>query len=495
MRSYLCYYSAMIRNFKKTVTGAGGIYEILIIAIPLILSTSANTVQIFVDRTFLSWYDTNAISAAMQAGVAAFTITSFFQGLIGYTNTFVAQYCGARRYDRVGHAVWQGIYMALIAGALILAFIPFSPLLFKLLGHNIAIRENEITYFNILCVNALPALCVIALSNFFTGRGKTKLVMHITLLTTIINIVLDYIMIFGKFGLPKMGVTGAGWATVIATTFAMILYVIVFFNAKYRKKFSTIIGAKPDIELFKRMIRFGLPSGIEFALVMINWTIFLTVAGRLGLIEMNATAIATQMISISFMPMMGVGIAITTLVGQRLGENRSELAEKTTHSAFFLMLTYMTVIAILLIAIPNILMFPFEMGANAEKFAILKPIAINLFILVAIHNLFAAGSMTYSAAIKGAGDTKFVMVASVCVDWCCVAIPSMLILKFIPNIYYVWSTLPVFAIVSSAVFFLRFKRGKWKSMRVIEKSPIVTMTSPSRRPDDALGKQIHELEQ
>ncbi len=478
MRIYLCYHSAMIRNFQNKLTATGGIYEILAIATPLILSTSANTVQVFVDRTFLSWLDTNAISAAMQAGVVAFTITSFFQGLIGYTNTFVAQYCGARRYNRVGHAVWQGIYMAIIAGGFILALIPFSPLLFKLLGHNIAIREGEITYFNILCVNALPALCTIALSNFFTGRGKTKLVMHITLLTTVTNIALDYIMIFGKFGLPKMGIAGAGWATVIATTIAMVLYIIVFSNAKYRKRYSTIAGIKPDIALFKRMIRFGLPSGIEFALVMVNWTIFLTVAGRVGLVEMNATAIATQMVSLSFMPMMGVGIAITTLVGQRLGENRSELAEKTTHSAFFLMLTYMTVIAILLVAIPNILMFPFEIGADTEKFAILKPIAINLFVLVAIHNLFAAGFMTYSAAIKGAGDTKFVMIASVCVDWCCVAIPSMLILKFIPNIYYVWSTLPILAIVASFVFFLRFKRGKWKSMRVIEKCPIVATTAP-----------------
>ena len=487
--------SQMLNSFKNRFRGQGGIFEILVIAIPLVLSTSAHTIQMFVDRTFLTWYDTNAISAAMQAGIASFTIASFFQGLIGYTNTFVAQYTGAKQHDRVGHAVWQGIYMALFAGIIILGFIPLSPAIFHFLGHDMAIRQYEITYFNILCINALPALCAIALSNFFTGRGKTKLVLYITLITTAINITLDYIMIFGKFGIPAMGVAGAGWATVVATTIAMVLYIIVFFNKKYREKFSTIRGAKPDFVLFKRMIRFGLPSGIEFTLVMMSWTIFSTVAGRLGLVEMNATAIATQMFSISFMPMIGVGIAISTLVGQRLGQNKPDLAEKTTHSAYFLTFTYMTIVSILLVVIPDFFMLPFEAKANPQEFALLKPIAANLFIFVAIHNIFVAGSMTYSSAIKGAGDTKFVMVASVCIEWGTVAIPAMLILRFIPNIYYVWTTIMVFALASNIVFFTRFRRGKWKSMRVIETTPTISMTSPSRKPDDGLGMHIDEMDE
>ncbi|HFE53176.1 MAG TPA: MATE family efflux transporter, partial [Bacteroidetes bacterium] len=134
----------------------GGYGELLALAIPLILSTGAWSVQHFVDRMFLTWYSPEAIAAAMPAGILNFTLMSFFLGTAGYVNTFVAQYYGAQRYERIGPAVWQGVYVALIGAVLIAATIPLAPGFFRLVGHERTVQLYEVSYYQILCVGAFP---------------------------------------------------------------------------------------------------------------------------------------------------------------------------------------------------------------------------------------------------------------------------------------------------------------------------------------------------
>ena len=106
-------------------TSTGGYREVLVIAVPLILSTSAWSVQHFVDRMFLSWYSPETLAASMPAGILFFTLMSLFIGTASYVSTFVAQYFGAERYERIGPALWQGVYISLLGGLLLLCLIPF----------------------------------------------------------------------------------------------------------------------------------------------------------------------------------------------------------------------------------------------------------------------------------------------------------------------------------------------------------------------------------
>ena len=222
----------MISWLRKNWHAPGGFREILQIAVPLIMSTGAHGLQMFTDRAFLSRYEPIAMSAAMQAGMIAFTVVSLFQGTIGYVNTFVAQYDGSKQYHRIGHAVCQGVFIAILAAVVMLCLIPFSASFFSLIGHEPALQKYETSYFNIICFNAAPSLIARAISSFFTGRGRTKLVMYITLSYTALNVLLDYCMIFGKFGCPQMGVPGAAWATVISSVIGMMLFIYFYFFSK-----------------------------------------------------------------------------------------------------------------------------------------------------------------------------------------------------------------------------------------------------------------------
>ena len=218
----------MIATLRHRWRGPGGCGQVLRVAFPLIVSMGAHTVQMFVDRIFLTWHNVDEMTAAMPAGITSFAITALVMGTVGYVSTFVAQYTGADRPQRVGPAVWQAIFCAIFGGVVLLARIPAAPYIFDWFGHDQAVRTHEIIYFQLLSVNTVPMLICVAISGFFTGRGKTWIVMFVNIAAVVVNIVLDWCWIFGRAGFPEWGIAGAAWATIVATCFGAVIYILLF---------------------------------------------------------------------------------------------------------------------------------------------------------------------------------------------------------------------------------------------------------------------------
>ena len=152
----------MLKTFKNSFLyrwrGEVGYKQILTLSFPLILSTSSWSIQHFVDRVFLSRYSTEAIAASMPAGLLNQSLLSIFIGISAFINTFVAQYYGAKQFKNIGAIVWQGIYISIIGGIFHLLLIPLAPSFFKFIGHEHSILINEISYFQVLCAGAFPAI-------------------------------------------------------------------------------------------------------------------------------------------------------------------------------------------------------------------------------------------------------------------------------------------------------------------------------------------------
>jgi len=261
----------MEKIIKMTIErwhGEGGYREVLQIATPLVLSTGAWAVQHFFDRMFLTWYSADALAAAMPAGILNFTIMGLFLGISGYVNTFVAQYFGAGQNHRIGPVLWQGVYVALFAALVHLALIPLAKPFFQFVGHEPEVMRLEIIYFQILCLGAGPVVGSAALASFYSGRGKTLPVMWVNFAASIVNIVLNYILIFGNLGLPALGIKGAGIATVISGFFSFFLYVAIICRKNHEKLYHTRTGWRFDRPLFMRFMRFGLPMGFRSFLNM-----------------------------------------------------------------------------------------------------------------------------------------------------------------------------------------------------------------------------------
>ena len=172
-------------------------------------------------------------------------------------------------------------------------------------------------------------------------------------------------------------------------------------------------------------MRFGLPSGVQFMLDIFSFSFFTFLVGRIGTLELAATNLAFQVNTLSFMPMIGFGIAASTLVGQYLGANQPKLAARATWSTFSLTFTYMILFAVLYASIPHLFIDPFASKADPATFEQVRPMAIKILYFVALYCMFDTMNVIFASALKGAGDTRFVMYLSLISGWVLMVLPHL----------------------------------------------------------------------
>lgn len=452
----------------------GGYRDVLVLAIPLILNTGAISIQHFVDRVFLTWHSPEAVAAAAVGGVLSFLMLTIFIGTASYVSTFVAQYHGAGRDDRIGPAVWQGVYLALIGGTVHLLLIPLAPTIFKLVGHEQLVQQYETVYFRILSLGAAPAIASSAMAGFFSGRRKPWPTVVVTALHTGLNIVLDYGLIFGRWGLPELGIKGAAVATVISGFFSFVLYLCLISRGSYDLAYHTRRGRRLDVRLFARLLRFGFPYGMQFFLDVAGFSVFILLVGRLGTVSLAATTITFNISSLSFMPMLGFGVAVSVLVGQHLGENKPRLAARSVWSAFHLTFLYTASLAAMFVLAPGVFLALFGAQADPESFARVRQTVVILLRFVAVYSVFDGVCIIIASALRGAGDTRYVMFLVTAVSALVLVIPNYVALGLMhASIYVGWGIISAYIIILTLALLRRFLGGKWKTMRVIEEVPLV----------------------
>ncbi|UCE56723.1 MAG: MATE family efflux transporter, partial [Desulfobacterales bacterium] len=330
----------------------------------------------------------------------------------------------------------------------------------------------EIVYFQIICLGGGPYIASYALSGFYSGRGRTWPVMWVNIFATAVNLILDYALIFGHWGFPEMGIKGAGIATVMAGIFSLLAFFVLISTGAYDETYHTIKGWRPEKKLFVRLLRFGVPSGVQFFLEMVGFTAFVLLVGRLGTISLAATNIAFNINTLAFMPMIGCGIAISMLVGQYLGADKPDLAQTSAYSGFHLTFAYMTSIAAAYLLLPNIFVTPFALQADPQGFSEIYRYCIILLRFVAVYSIFDTMNIIFCSAIKGAGDTRFVMFMTVILSLFVLIVPTYLaIVVFEYGLMISWLLATIYVIILSVAFYFRFLNGKWKTMRVIEHAP------------------------
>jgi MATE family multidrug resistance protein len=449
----------------------GGSRELLALALPLVVSQSFMTVQVFVDTLLLSWHDPLEMAASFPAVMWYWLFFGVLQVTAGYTSTFIAQYTGANRPHRVGPAVWQGIHFALVAGIAFLVIVPISPFIISLGGHTPDVQKLEAIYLKCLSFAALPMLVMSAVNGFFSGRGQTWTVLGIEAFGTAVNVGLALVLVFGRAGFPEMGIEGAGWATVIGSWSAALFAVALMSRRKYRSEFGTLSGWKPERELFGRLMKYGGPAGMQVFLDVLVFNMFTQLVGRISDAALGATTLAVRLNMIAFLPMMGLGQAVCILVGQRLGNNHPELAEKSTYTGLRWMFGYMCLVALAYVAIPGQLLALFEGDREPEKFAAIAEIVPQLLLYVAVFSLADAINLSFAFALRGAGDTKFVTLLTFSLAWPLMVIPTFLVVTFGGSVYWAWVFVTIHILAMSICFWFRFRSGKWKKMRVIEPDP------------------------
>jgi len=442
--------------------------EVLQLALPLIVSTGSWAILNFFDRMFLLWHSTQEMAAAMPAGIFHFLVVCGPLGLAMYTSTFVAQYKGANQPARMGATVWHGARIGLYTMPLFLATIPLAPYVFHFAKHDPDIIAYEVLYYQVLAFGAGANVAGAALSAFYIGRGDTRVVMVVSVTTNLLNVLLDYALIFGKFGLPEMGIEGAAWATVIALWFRLGVYGWLFLQQENRKTYALNAGRRLDVALARRMAYYGGPQAVQLLINVSAFSIFILLVGSLGKEAMAATTIAFNVDALAFVPMIGLGMAVSTLVGQKLGANQAELAARATWTAFVIALVYMGALAVFYLSIPDVFLAGYKVGTSEIDFKVLRDTVVVLLRFVAIYAVFDAMNVIFSNSIKGAGDTRFVLVVSVLTSPMPVLIAWLGLEFWGAGLLFCWCVITGWVWMLGTIYLLRFLQGKWREMRVIE---------------------------
>ncbi|MBA3313833.1 MAG: MATE family efflux transporter [Planctomycetaceae bacterium] len=453
---------------SESVHRPGGSRELVAIALPLVVSQSFMTVQVFLDTLLLSWHDPQEMAASFPAMMWFWLAFGFLQVTAGYVSTFVAQYTGAGRPERVGPAVWQGIYFAVVAGMAFLAILPVAPQLISLGGHSPELQALEVVYLRCLCCAALPMLVLAAVNGFFSGRGKTWTVLGIEAAGTAVNMVLALLLIFGRGGFPEMGIAGAGISTAVGSCVSALFGFALLLRPMYRTEFRTLTGWRFEPDLFTRLMKYGGPAGAQVFLDVLVFHVFVQMIGRLGDAATGATTLAVRLNMVAFLPLMGLGQAVSILVGQRLGGDRPDLAERSAYTGLKWAFGYMCIVATVYLVFPEALVALFEGDRDPEAFAAIAELVPTLLTCVALYSLADSVNVTFAFALRGAGDTWFVSLLTFALGWPIMILPTTIVVISGASLYWAWAFATAYVFSMAVCFWLRFRSGRWKSMRVIE---------------------------
>ena len=445
---------------KKLYLSKETLFELVKIAVPMVVSQGAFAVMIFTDRYFMSQIDPVHMAAALGGGVATFFSFCFFSGLFSYTNAMAAQYLGAREEAKCSKVVTQGMIMTLMSIPL-LVIITFSVAgIFEGMGHDPIQVELERSYYMILMLGTPVFLAKICIASYFAGIGRTYIVMICDVCGLVLNVPLCYAMVFGKFGLPEMGIVGAGFSTIIAEIFSFSLFIIFYLQKEHREKFKILHSFHLDMGILRRFLRLGFPSGLELFLNVAAFNLFLLMFQAYGVVEGASAAIVFNWDILSFVPMIGLNIGVISLIGRFVGAQDMERANEVIAAGFLMGIAYSAVLAILYITFRFQLV---EIFAPPDgDFSEIRSLAAFMMVGLSSYAMADAICLVSGGVLRGAGDTRWLMIVSVSLHWAMLVAQYFIILVFRLDPRISWLAFVVLMLCIAVVYMWRLISGKWR---------------------------------
>ena len=441
--------------------------QLLRLAIPMVVSQGTFAVMIFTDRYFMSQIDPVNMAAALGGGVASFFSFCFFVGLFSYGNALSAQYLGAGEPEKCPKVVTQGIVMTLMS-APILTLITFLVAgIFASMGHDPRQVELERTYYLILMAGVLVTLAKVCMSSYFAGIGRTYVVMICDVFGLVVNVPLCYAMAFGKFGFPALGIVGAGVSTVIATILAFLLFVAFYFRREHREAFRVPDSFRIDLKILRRYWRLGFPSGLEMFLNVAAFNLFLLMFQSYGVSEGASAAIVFNWDVLSFIPMIGLHVAVISLIGRFVGARDMARTNEVIAAAFTLALSYSALLAI----VYSTLRFPLVevFAPPSGDFTAIRELAAFMMVGLSCYVMADAIILVSGGILRGAGDTRWLMVASVSLHWAMLVAQFFIIQVFDYGPKASWLAFVALVISIALTYAWRLRGGRWRDPEALER--------------------------
>ncbi len=427
---------------------------ILKMALPAIAGLSTQMVVSLVDTAMVGRLpDAEYSLAAMGLGVlATWAVVSFFSSLATGTHVLIARRFGSKDYDGCGDVLNTSLIISFIAGVLVGALIvglSFPIAHFFAADDIVGEYAGDYLFYRFM---GLPFfLLSVSYRGFFFGIGKTKIFMFSGILVNFLNIVFNYIFIFGAFGFDGMGLAGAGLGSSLATFFDALFYLGISSLSYYRKRYNYFVNFRFVKDFARSIIKISLPVSFQNVFILIGFLSFVAITGIIGTLEQAASQVVISSLMISLMPCFGFGIAVQTLVGNQLGSGKFAIAKFYGFETSKVASLYTIFIGMIFIFAPRIILILITNDTNVIE------TAVPILRIAGFGQIFYAVGVVLANGLQAMGQTFFVMVAEVISNWVIfVPLAYLLGIVFDLGLIGAWSALPFYVIVYSAIVFYRF---------------------------------------
>jgi putative MATE family efflux protein len=431
---------------------------IVTLAVPAMIENILQTVVGFVDTLFVSKLGLNEVTALGVANAVLAVYIAIFMALGVGTSSLIARSIGAGSIEKAKSIARQSTIISAIFGLLFgLTTLFLSEPLLRLMGAKSSVLADGITYFQIVAIPSILISLMFILGSILRASGDTKTPMKVSLWINFIHIGLDYVLIFGVFGLKGFGVAGAAWATVIVR---LIGTVVLYFYIKRSKVSFSIFGSYSKEDSFS-ILKLSTPAAIERLIMRLGQVLYFGLIVKIGADTYAAHSIAGNIETFSYMPGYGLAIAATTLVGQSVGAKRSKEAYQYGTMTTWIAVGFMSFVGVLLYFLSPWFATWFTTDKNAV-YMIVTALRIDAFAQPAL-----AIGLVLAGALQGAGDTKSPMYSTAIGMWVIRVLGVYILgIHFGMGIAGVWLSIAIDLYVRAIFLLYRFRNtSKTKSRR------------------------------
>lgn len=374
----------------------------LSLAYPIILSQAGQMITGIADNVMVGQVGTTSLAAASFANGVFMNLMIFGMGFTFGLTPLVGTAWGRRNYQEAGKLVQNSLSMNLLVGLVLFMLLLLAKPLLPLLDQPPEVLELALPYFSLLVFSMLPLMFFFTFKQFAEAVSVTKPAMVFTLAGNLLNILLNYILIFGKLGFEPMGLMGAGWATLISRIFMGVGLYWYIVRAKKFQVFSGFIRRPIKFEKgrWKQLSLLGFPIALQFLLEGGAFSVGTIMMGWLGKIELAAHQIALSLASFTFMTISGLAAATTIRVSNLYGEENYPEMKKAAHASYHLTFLFMALCAIIFLVAQDFLPSLF---IDDQKVILT---ASGLLVLAAFFQIFDGLQVCAMSALRGLGDVR-----------------------------------------------------------------------------------------
>lgn len=376
------------------------------------IGSAAQNVIALSDSVFLYHVSAADFAAIGFVGVFYLIIMAIGYGFSRGGQILVARQCGKVNYRKAGGYFYSMLYFEVLLAIIFFLFIVLAcPYLFKLFVETPVVYQKSLEYLSFRVYGVIPAFIGVSLIAFYTGIARTRIILYDTVVLIVVNVVLNYGLIFGKWGLPEMGIAGAGLASSLAEFIALIVFSIYMFFDKGLRRFRLLKVPKVDWESLRGLFKIGSPIVAQAVVGLGSWFFFFAIIENMGERELAISNLARVVYLLLSIPCWGYSVGVNTLVSNFIGQGQPDLVLEAIKKTMTICVGSTLLIALPVLIFPQYLLYPFLGSDDMSMFVEAQPI---FYILFVILTLFAIGGVYFNGMVGTGATVESLYIQALC---------------------------------------------------------------------------------